>query len=277
MSPFLILSNTICYQLTFSTIIVVVIFTACRCCYNTIRKWRAKVTVLVLGSDPIGLTAVLIAAYSKKTSRIILVEQKSRNFLIGQSQQVALDTRSVQFLKTFNVDFDNIEGCWQGERFCTPLGVLQEYLLGLIERHQDKIEVKLSTKFSKSMLDNLCKQKQRTLTIICDDSSPSWSTLLNIDDEYIQSSCKLYGAVAKLERMEQKQIPTPEKTVSRLNLDLSAYGGDFASPESAQLTFHLKIFGTLRHRHVALVCPKSDSHVLRQLRMTANPWLMSII
>ncbi|XP_070536619.1 uncharacterized protein [Ptychodera flava] len=274
MTPFLIVSNEICYQLTLVTVVVALAFMASKCSYNVLRQWRTKLTILVLGCDPIGLTTVLIAAKSCKTSKIILLEEKSRKFLVAQPQQVALDARSVQFLKRLDVDFDNIEGCWQDERFCTPLGVLQEYLFSLIERQNVNMEVRLHTKLSKSIIDSLCLSKQRTLIVVCDSSSANWSTLLSINDEFVQESCKLYGAVAKLERMDQQQIPTPEITVNRLNLDLSAYDGEFCIPDSSRLTFHLKIFGTLRHRIIALVCPKSDSNLLRQLRMTANPWIM---
>nr|XP_006824632.1 PREDICTED: uncharacterized protein LOC100367641 [Saccoglossus kowalevskii] len=240
-----------------------------------LRQWRTKVTVVVLGCDPIGLTTVLLSAHSKKTSKIILLEEKSRKYLIGRPQQLALDGHSVRLLRRLQVDFDNIEGCWQEERFCTPMGVLQEYLLSLIQRLDADIEVKLNTKLTKSILDSLCKHKQRTLIVICDSSNPSWATSLSINDEYLQESCKVYGAVASLDRVEQQQIPTPEIRVNRLNVDMSAYGGEFDRLQGCTIiTFFLKIFGTLRHRYIALACPKSDSQLLRQLRMTSDSWIM---
>ncbi|KAF5892535.1 uncharacterized protein DAT39_017764 [Clarias magur] len=87
--------------------------------------------------------------------------------------------------------------------------------------------------------------------------------------------------------LEQKKhkvdVPTPEIRAHSLYFDLSAYGIDAVKePRSSSQTsfkpgFHLKIYGTFRHRYMALACTSVDSKMLRFLRHTANSSIMKNI
>ena len=130
----------------FVTIFVVLTFILCKSSYDTLRQWKVRLNVVIVGSGPVGLSAALIAAYSKRVANIIVFEEKNRAQLFARPQQIALDSRSINFLKTLNVDFDNIEGCWQHDRFYTRIGIFQEYLLNLLERLDANVKINLGTK-----------------------------------------------------------------------------------------------------------------------------------
>lgn len=69
------------------------------------------------------------------------------------------------------------------------------------------------------------------------------------------------------------QVPTPEIRAHSLYFDLSAYGVEALREHrnhAAKPGFHLKIYGTFRNRYMALICPTSDSKMVRFLRHTAN-------
>lgn len=69
------------------------------------------------------------------------------------------------------------------------------------------------------------------------------------------------------------QVPTPEIRAHSLYFDLSAYGVEALREHRNHTTkpgFHLKIYGTFRNRYMALICPTSDSKMVRFLRHTAN-------
>lgn len=68
-------------------------------------------------------------------------------------------------------------------------------------------------------------------------------------------------------------MPTPEIRAHSLYFDLSAYGVEAFREHRNQTTkpgFHLKIYGTFRNRYMALVCPASDTKMVRFLRQTAH-------
>ena len=130
----------------FVTVFVVLCFVVCKSSYDRIRQWRVRLNVVIVGSGPIGLTAAIISACNKRVDKIVLYEEKNRAQLFARPQQIALDARSITFLQKLNVDFDNIEGCWQHDQFYTRIGILQEYLLGTLERLQADVTIKLGTK-----------------------------------------------------------------------------------------------------------------------------------
>lgn len=69
------------------------------------------------------------------------------------------------------------------------------------------------------------------------------------------------------------QVPTPEIRAHSLYFDLSAYGVEALREHRNPATkpgFHLKIYGTFRNRYMALICPTSDTKMVRFLRHTAN-------
>ncbi len=106
----------------------------------------SRVTLVVIGAGPIGLISLIAAAKCGRVSSIILYEEKSRNKLLNNNYQIALDTKSISFLRSLGIDFDNIEGCWDKGRFCTRIGVFLEYLLSTISRLDIEVDMRLKTK-----------------------------------------------------------------------------------------------------------------------------------
>jgi 2-polyprenyl-6-methoxyphenol hydroxylase-like FAD-dependent oxidoreductase len=103
-------------------------------------------TAVVVGAGPIGLASLVVAAKSGRVSRIIVFEEQSKMALFNQPHQIALDASSVTFLRSYEVDFDNMEGCWDGGAFYTRLGVFQEYMLSILARLDVPVDLRLSTK-----------------------------------------------------------------------------------------------------------------------------------
>ena len=56
----------------------------------------------------------------------------------------------MNFLRNLGINFKNIEGIWQGDKFVTILGTFEEYLLEMIYRLHSKVkvEIRLCTKVS---------------------------------------------------------------------------------------------------------------------------------
>ncbi|XP_023492648.2 uncharacterized protein [Equus caballus] len=211
------------------TLLAVLVLVVVKAAVDVLRRRRAHATVLVVGAGPVGLTAALVAVRSGRVLKLTVLDACARGPLLGRTQQIALDPRSVRFLQTLGVDFDNMEGCWRNGHFFTRVGVFQEHLLSLLERKGQR---------------------------------PGFRLILGT------------------------KVPTPEIRAHNLYLDLSAYGIEFTSakkesPISHQAVkqpgFHLKIYGTFRHRYIALACPASDSKVVRFLRHTVSSSVMKTI
>ena len=117
-APALEVRDTICV-----TVIFVLCFVVCKSSYDCLRQWRVRLNVVIVGSGPIGLTAAIISAHNKRVDKIIVYEEKNRAQLFARPQQIALDYPSIAFLQKLNVDFDNIEGCGQHDRFYTRIGI----------------------------------------------------------------------------------------------------------------------------------------------------------
>ena len=124
--------------------------------------------------------------------------------------------------------------------------------------------------FTGEIANKLGSKHSRTLVIVADGVLGLSASQLGLSDEFILHSCPAFGAVCDLERLDVPQLPTPETLVNRVKLDLSAFGSEYRLPELSQATFDLKIYGTFRHRYLALTCQKCESNLLRQLRITTD-------
>lgn len=146
--------GTLVYDTALSTLAAVLVYTLLKVSFDGFRQWRARIPVLVVGSGPVGLTAALVAVRSGKVLKLTVLDERCRSALLSRPQQIALDPRSVSFLLGLGVDFDNMEGCWSNEHFFTRIGVFQEYLLSILEKKKQRVEVKvqLGTKVSQSRM-----------------------------------------------------------------------------------------------------------------------------
>ncbi|KAI2648132.1 3-(3-hydroxy-phenyl)propionate/3-hydroxycinnamic acid hydroxylase [Labeo rohita] len=249
--------RTLAYDTALSTLLAVLVYVVVKVSLDGIRQWRARISVLIVGSGPIGLTAALVAVRSGKVLKLTLLDERYRSALLCRPQQIALDPRSVRFLLDLGVDFDNMEGCWHNEHFFTKIGVFQEYLLSILEQKKQKVDVKvhLGTKFSEEYLRKMPRGE--------------WPRVIVVADGSCGDSCS---------------VPTPEIRAHSLYFDLSAYGIDTvkesrsSSQPAAKPGFHLKIYGTFRNRYMALACTSdADSKMMHFLRHTANSSIMKNI
>ncbi|XP_076156834.1 uncharacterized protein LOC143139893 [Alosa pseudoharengus] len=273
------------YDTALSTFLAVVVYVVVKVSLDRIRQWRARISVLIVGSGPVGLTAALVAVRSGKVLKLTVLDERYRTALLCRPQQIALDPRSVRFLLGLGVDFDNMEGCWHNDHFFTKIGVFQEYLLSILEQKKQKVDIKvhLGTKFSEDYLRRIpCGQWPRVI-VVADGSCGDSCSVLGISSDYLVESCHAYGANATIERLDQRQVPTPEIKAHSLYFDLSAYGVDVlkeprgSGHTTAKPGFHLKIYGTFRNRYMALACTAADSKMMRFLRHTTNSSIMKNI
>ncbi|KAJ6666061.1 hypothetical protein lerEdw1_000965 [Lerista edwardsae] len=273
--------GSLAMEAALSTLLAVLLYVALKVGVDSIRHWRAKISVLVVGAGPVGLTAALVAVRSRKVLNLTLLDERTRAALLCRPQQIALDPRSVNFLLGLGVDFDNMEGCWDKEHFFTKIGIFQEHLLSILDQHKQQLGIRilLGTKFSDDFLKKNLASDWPKIIVLADGSCGESSTVLGISPEYIVESCNAYGANAVIERPDQRQVPTPEIRAHSLHFDLSAYGMDMTAmgKESPRPGFHLKIYGTFHNRYLALACPASDSKIERFLRHTLNSSIMKNI
>uniref|UniRef100_A0A0B6ZV97 FAD-binding domain-containing protein n=1 Tax=Arion vulgaris TaxID=1028688 RepID=A0A0B6ZV97_9EUPU len=253
--------------------IVVTCFICTKTIVDSLRRRNARLTLVIIGAGPIGLTSMLVAARCGRVSRIVLYEELSKLTLFNKPHQIALDVKSVHFLKRLGVDFDNIEGCWDSGCFYTRLGVFQEYMLTTVPKLGAAVDLRLGTKFTRDSLRDLEKIDGRKLVLACDGSSGQAARLLGLSDEFAQHSCRAYGAVAALDRPDECQIPMPERLMHNLHFDLTAYGAETSEVDGYQ-GFSFKVFGTSRHRFMSLSIPKCESPQVKSLRTVLDRSMM---
>ncbi|XP_077452916.1 uncharacterized protein LOC144071566 [Stigmatopora argus] len=276
-------AGALAYDTALSTVLAVAVYVTLKAGVDGVRRWRARMAVLVVGSGPVGLTAALVAVRSGKVLKLTVLDERNRGALLCRPQQIALDPRSVDFLLGLGVDFDNMEGCWHDDHFFTRIGVFQEYLLSILEQKKKKevdVKVQLGTKFTEDYLRRIPASEWPRVIVVADGSCGDSCSVLGLSSDYTVESCHAYGANATIERLDQRQVPTPEIRAHGLYFDLSAYGVEAPREHrnpSAKSGFHLKIYGTFRNRYMALVCPASDAKMVRFLKHTANSSIMKNI
>ena len=123
--------------------------------------------------------------------------------------------------------------------------------------------------FTRDSLKSLENFTERLVVIVCDGSHGRSASLMGLSDEFVHHSCKAYGAVAALDRPSEHVVPAPEIRVHNLTFDLHAYGNN-SHEELFPQGFHLKIFGSLRHRYMALAVPKCESKLVKTLKVVLD-------
>ncbi|KAL4222882.1 hypothetical protein ACF0H5_018922 [Mactra antiquata] len=255
------------------TLTVVALFVGSRKVYTNIKKKMAHLEVIVIGAGPIGLTSALIAVQSKRVNKLILYEEVSRFEVENRGYQIAIQSANVSFLRSFGVDFDNLEGVWRDGCFYTRAGIYLEYIIQILPFYSTEVDLKFRTKFDRETCDVIDKIVGRKLVICCDGSAGMTSRHLSLSDEHIQHSTGIYGAMAAIERNKHTPVPTPEKRIHNLSFDLSAYG-NLSYEEECRSNFTLKIFGNSKRRCLALAVRKGDSNVARSLKTVLDKSIM---
>ena len=126
-----------------------------------------------------------------------------------------------------------------------------------------------SFQFNKDSLKYLDTIPGRVLVVVSDGGSGQSARLLGLSDEFVHQSCKAYGAVAAVERTDQRQVPTPETRIHGIYFDLVAYGNDLQE-EEYPAAFHLKLFGSLRNRYMSLAVPKCEAKLVKMLKVVLD-------
>ncbi|CAG5132969.1 unnamed protein product [Candidula unifasciata] len=81
------------------------------------------------------------------------------------------------------------------------------------------------------------------------------------------------GQSARLLGLKVNSIPLSERRVHGLLFDLSAYGVDLVDTDTST-GFSLKLFGSSRHRYMSLAVPKTDSSLVRHMRLVLDRSMM---
>jgi hypothetical protein len=137
------------------TTLVIILFASIKTLYDRIRHERARVSVVILGAGPIGVTAAMLALKTGRVSNLTIYEVNDKVSNLKKDYQIAIDKRSVSFLRKAGVDFDNLEGCWDSRCFYTRVGIYLEYMLTTLRRSHKNTVTRFSCKVSLSVLSIL--------------------------------------------------------------------------------------------------------------------------
>ncbi|XP_045193654.1 uncharacterized protein LOC123549549 [Mercenaria mercenaria] len=255
------------------TLSAVAVFVGTKKIFSKVRREMAQMTVVVVGAGPIGLTSALIAVQCKRVKKLVLYEEQSKSNVERRSYQIAIQSSNVSLLRSYGIDFDNLEGLWHNGCFYTRVGIYLEYIIHVLPLYSTEVEINFGTKFCRESSDVVDNLTGRKLVICCDGSTGLASRALGLSDECVMHSSGIFGAVAAIERNNQTLVPTPEKRVHNLSFDLSAYVSS-AYEDDGRTNFTLKIFGNSKCRYLALAVNKCDSNVVRALKTVLDKSMM---
>lgn len=255
------------------TLSALAVFVGTRKMVSRIRRDMAHMSVVVVGAGPIGLTSALIAVQCKRVQKLIIYEEDSKSSVENRSYQIAIQPSSISFLRSYGIDFENLEGLWHDGCFYTRVGIYLEYIMSILPLYSSNVEFHFKAKFGRDSCDIVDNIAGRKLVVCADGSSGLASRALGLSDECVMHSSGIYGAVAAIERNNSTLVPTPEKRIHNLSFDLSAYSAS-AYDEDGRSRFTLKIFGNSRCRYLALAVNKCDSNVVRALKTVLDKSMM---
>ncbi|WAR11351.1 hypothetical protein MAR_025531 [Mya arenaria] len=257
----------------FITISAVAVFIGTRHVFSKIRNEMAVLTVIIIGAGPIGLTSALIAVQCKRVHRLVIFEEENRLHVENRSYQITIQPSLVSFLRSYGVDFDNLEGIWQDGCFYTRVGIYLEYIIHVLPLYRTKIDIGFGTKFTRDCSDTIDAISGRKLVICCDGRSGLAGQMLGLSDECVYHSTASFGALAAIERNSQTLVPKSEIRVHNIGFDLSAYvSSEFEEDSNSKFT--LKIFGNSRCRFLALAVRKSDSKIVKAMKTVLDKSMM---
>ncbi|XP_059160741.1 uncharacterized protein LOC131944219 [Physella acuta] len=255
------------------TFLVITMFVVTKSYYNHVRRQMARCTVFVIGAGPTGLTSALIASQSPHVTQVIVYEEMTKSQLIEKAHQVEFNRRSRDFLSCLGVDFDALEGCLENNIFHTRVGVFLEHLMNMLSWRVVPVTLRIGVKFSREKVSEIENYPGRKVVIASDGSSGQSARLLGLSDEFLHSSCHAFGAVASMDRTDLSSVPLAERRVHGLVFDLSAYGIELGDMD-VNTGFTLKMFGSTRHRYMSLALPRSESTLVRHMRLMLDRSMM---
>jgi hypothetical protein len=82
----------------------------------------------------------------------VLYEEQSKSNVERRSYQIALQPAQVSFLRSYGVDFDNLEGLWHKGCFYTRVGIYLEYIIHTLPLYSMGTEINFGTKVRYKLL-----------------------------------------------------------------------------------------------------------------------------
>jgi hypothetical protein len=131
------------------TVSLIAIFYKTKQIVCTVRRNYAKLTIIVVGAGPIGLTSTLISLHCNRVRKLVVYEEQSRLNIERQSYQIAVQSSQVSMLRSYGVDFDNLEGLWHDGCFYTRVGIYLEFVLHVLPLFKTDVEINFGTKVMK--------------------------------------------------------------------------------------------------------------------------------
>ena len=114
------------------------------------RKY-CKISVVIVGAGPIGLTAAVIASKCEKVRKLMIIESSEYQTVINRKYQVSFGGSSINMLKNLGMELNDLDGCWDNTIFYTHVGVYLEYAFSIIKQTCPSVDVEFHTKVSSNI------------------------------------------------------------------------------------------------------------------------------